>query len=55
MESLLALAPLLSVVGGALAALLLEAFLRKKGSELPAGLAVAALVAAGFFTIMLLG
>ena len=52
MESLLALAPLLSVVGGALAALLLEAFLRKKGSELPAVLAVAALVAAGFFTII---
>ena len=52
MDSLLALAPLLSVVGGALAALLLEAFLRKKGSELPAALAVAALVAAGFFTII---
>jgi len=52
MESILALAPLLAVVAGALAVLLLEAFLRKKDSALPAGLAVAALLAAGFFTIM---
>jgi NADH-quinone oxidoreductase subunit N len=52
MESLLALAPLLSVVAGALVVLILEAFLRKKDSALPAALAVAALLTAGFFTII---
>jgi NADH-quinone oxidoreductase subunit N len=52
METTLALAPLVSVVGGALAALLLEAFLGPKRSRLPAFLGVAALVLAGLFTVL---
>ena len=51
METILALAPLLSVVAGALAVLLVEAFLPKKASELPAYLAVAALLVSGGFTV----
>jgi NADH-quinone oxidoreductase subunit N len=52
METTLALAPLVSVVGGALAALLLEAFLGPKRSRLPAFLGVAALALAGLFTVL---
>jgi len=52
MGSPLALAPLLAVTAGALIALLFEAFLRKKDSEIPAALAVAALLAAGFFSVV---
>ncbi|HSA97258.1 MAG TPA: hypothetical protein VLJ16_14480, partial [Acidobacteriota bacterium] len=48
----MALAPLLAVVGGALVVLLAEAFLRKKDSEIPAALALASLLAAGFFTVV---
>jgi NADH-quinone oxidoreductase subunit N len=51
MESLMALAPLSTIVAGALAALLLEAFLKKKDSELPAYVAAVALLAAGFFIV----
>ena len=51
MASFMALAPLVAVVAGALAVLLLEAFLKRKDSELPAYTAVAALIAAGFFTV----
>jgi len=47
----MAAAPLVAVVAGALAVLFLEAFLKKKESELPAWAAVAALAAAGFFTV----
>jgi len=49
--SLMALAPLLAVVAGALAALLLEAFLKRKDHELSATAAVLALLAAGFFIV----
>ncbi len=51
MESIMAAAPLVAVVAGALAVLFLEAFLKRKDSELPAWAAVAALAAAGFFTV----
>jgi len=51
METILALAPLLSIVAGALAVLLVEAFLPKKASELPAYLAVTALLVSGGFTV----
>jgi NADH-quinone oxidoreductase subunit N len=51
MESTMAAAPLVAVVAGALAVLFLEAFLKRKESELPAWAALAALVAAGFFTV----
>jgi NADH-quinone oxidoreductase subunit N len=51
MEPFLAAAPLLTVVAGALAALLAEAFLRKKDSELPAYLAVGALLVSGAFVV----
>ncbi len=46
--TLLALAPLLAVVTGALVALLLEAFVKSKDHELPATAAVVSLFAAGF-------
>ncbi|MCK7480440.1 MAG: hypothetical protein M0C28_26775 [Candidatus Moduliflexus flocculans] len=51
MESIMAAAPLVAVVAGALAVLFLEAFLKRKDSERPAWAAVAALAAAGFFTV----
>jgi NADH-quinone oxidoreductase subunit N len=51
MESTMAAAPLVAVAAGALAVLLLEAFLKRKDSEIPAWAAVAALAAAGFFTV----
>lgn len=51
MESTMAAAPLVAVVAGALAVLFLEAFLKRKDSEVPAWAAVAALAAAGFFTV----
>jgi NADH-quinone oxidoreductase subunit N len=51
MESIMAAAPLVAVVAGALAVLFLEAFLKRKDSELPAWAAVAALAAAGFLTV----
>jgi len=47
----MALAPILAVVAGALAALLLEAFLKRKDHEIPAAAAVIALFAAGFFIV----
>jgi NADH-quinone oxidoreductase subunit N len=47
--SFLALAPLLAVVAGALAALLFEAFLKRQDHELSATAAVLSLLAAGFF------
>ena len=49
--SFLALAPLLAVVAGALAALLLEAFLKRQDHELSATAAVLSLLAAGFFIV----
>jgi len=49
--SFMALAPLLAVVAGALAALLLEAFLKRKNHELSATAAVVSLLAAGFFIV----
>ncbi len=49
--SFMALAPLLAVVAGALAALLLEAFLKRKDHELSATAAVLSLLAAGFFIV----
>lgn len=49
--SFLALAPILAVAAGALASLLIEAFLGRKGRELAATAAVLALLAAGFFII----
>jgi len=49
--SFTALAPLLAVVAGALIALLLEAFLKRKDHELSAMAAVLALLAAGFFIV----
>ena len=52
MDTTLALAPLVVVVGGALAVLLLEAFLGPKRPNLPAVLAIAALVLAGLFTVV---
>ncbi len=55
MGTTLALAPLVSVTAGALAALLLEAFLRRKGSEIPALPAVASLLAAGAFAVLAWG
>jgi NADH-quinone oxidoreductase subunit N len=51
MGSIMAAAPLVAVVAGALAVLFLEAFLKRKDSEVPAWAAVAALAAAGFFTV----
>lgn len=51
MESFAALAPLIAAAAGALAALLLEAFLKDKRSEIPAYTAVAALGAAAFFAV----
>ena len=50
--SVLALAPLLALVAGALLALLLEAFLKRKDGELPAFVAVLALLASAFFTVV---
>lgn len=47
--SFLALAPILAVVAGALAALLIEAFLGRKGHELSATAAVLSLLGAGYF------
>jgi NADH-quinone oxidoreductase subunit N len=47
--SILALAPLLSVVAGALTALLLEAFIRRRDHELSATAAILALAAAAYF------
>jgi NADH-quinone oxidoreductase subunit N len=47
----LALAPLLSVVAGALTALLLEAFMKKREQQLPAAAAVVSLFAAAFFIV----
>jgi NADH-quinone oxidoreductase subunit N len=52
MDTTLALAPLVAVVVGALAVLLLEAFLGPKRPNLPAVLAIAALVLAGLFTVV---
>jgi NADH-quinone oxidoreductase subunit N len=49
--SFLALAPLIAVVAGALAALLLEAFLKRKDREPSAVAAVASLLAAGYFIV----
>lgn len=49
--SFLALAPILAVVAGAFAALFLEAFLGRKGHELAATAAIAALLAAGLFIV----
>ena len=49
--SFMALAPLLAVVAGALAALLLEAFLKRKDHEMSATAAVLSLLAAGFFIV----
>ena len=49
--SFMALAPLLAVVAGALAALLLEAFLKREDHELSATAAVLSLLAAGFFIV----
>jgi len=49
--TLMALAPILAVVAGALAALLLEAFLKRKGREAPAAAAIIALFAAAFFIV----
>ncbi|MEN6559713.1 MAG: NADH-quinone oxidoreductase subunit N [Acidobacteriota bacterium] len=49
--SFLALAPLLAVVAGALASLLIEAFLGRKGRELAAAAAILALLAAGLFIV----
>jgi len=51
MGSFMAAAPLVAVVAGAVAVLFLEAFLKRKESELPAWAAVGALAAAGFFTV----
>ncbi len=51
METILALAPILSVVAGALTVLLVDAFLTKKGTELSASLAVGALLVSGAFTV----
>ncbi|OGD14116.1 MAG: hypothetical protein A2W20_05355 [Candidatus Aminicenantes bacterium RBG_16_66_30] len=50
--SVLALAPLLALVAGALLVLLLEAFLKRKDGELPAFVAVFALLASAFFTVV---
>ncbi len=52
METMLALAPLVSVVVGALAVLLLEAFLGRKAPKLPAFVAVAAFGLAGLFAFL---
>ena len=49
--SILALAPLLSVVAGALVALLLEAFLKSKGHRASAVAAVVSLLVAAFFVV----
>jgi NADH-quinone oxidoreductase subunit N len=49
--SFLALAPLLAVVAGALAALFIEACLGRKGHELSATAAVISLLVAGFFIV----
>ncbi len=49
--SFLALAPLLAVVAGALAALLLEACLGRRGHEPAATAAIVSLLAAGFFIV----
>jgi len=49
--TLVALAPILAVVAGALAALLLEAFLKRKDHSLSATAAVISLLAAGFFIV----
>ncbi|MCX6574346.1 MAG: NADH-quinone oxidoreductase subunit N [Candidatus Aminicenantes bacterium] len=48
----LALAPLSAVVAGALASLLLEAFLKKRGRELPVLAAVLSLFAAGVLIVL---
>ena len=49
--AILALTPLLSVVAGALIALLLEAFLRSKGHRASVAAAVASLLVAAFFVV----
>lgn len=49
--SLLALAPVMAVVSGALAALVLEAFLRRKDHEVSVAAAVVSLAAAAFFIV----
>jgi len=49
--SFAALAPLLAVVAGALASLLIEAFLGRKGRELSATAAILSLLAAGIFIV----
>jgi len=49
--TVMALAPLLAVVAGALIVLLLEGFLKRKDHELPATAAVISLFAAAFFTV----
>lgn len=49
--ALLALAPLLSVVAGALAALLFEAFLKRRDHEVSATAAVLSLAVAAFFVV----
>jgi len=51
MDTFMALAPLVAVISGALAVLLLEAFLRRHDQELTAHVAVFALIAAGFFAV----
>jgi NADH-quinone oxidoreductase subunit N len=50
--TLLALGPLLALVGGALSVLLLEAFLRRRDGELPAVVSVIALLASAFLTFL---
>ncbi len=49
--ALMALAPLVAVVAGALAALLLEAFLKREGRGIAVAAAIIALCAAGFFIV----
>lgn len=49
--SLLALAPVMSVVAGALAALILEAFLKRRDREIPVAAAVLSLAVAAFFIL----
>jgi NADH-quinone oxidoreductase subunit N len=49
--TIMALAPLVAIVGGALLVLLLEAFLRKADDEIPATAAVLSLFAAGFLIV----
>lgn len=49
--TLLALAPFLAIVAGALVSLLFEAFLKRKDHEISAAVAVVSFFAAGFFTV----